>query len=256
MNNLPTRINIESDKRFGEVAFLVDRDDFIADVKKIRKKLGINKLLSRQEAEKLWNKQHPVPAGSKTIYPFWKNSAIEKELEIDKDVKKLLKKYKKSWDFYNVIKYSISCGCVEDIDYADRPRIQGEFLIYGGEENKPCYYALPLPRDKIELFKNINTDIKLDETEAAIIVNPETKIEDLAACFRLLKKDVEKNYPCWKTPDTISNIKRDRDWYWLKKKTGLGYGKAFNLIENRKGITHEAFIKAIQQYKKRLSMEI
>jgi len=99
----------------------------------------------------------------------------------------------------------------------------------------------------------MDSSIKLDVSEAAIIINPETAIEDVEKCFNLLKADIEKNYPHWKLPDTISNIKRDREWYWLKKQSGLGYGKTFNLIESKETITFEGFKKAVQQYGKRLT---
>src|SRR3990167_7170798 len=44
MNINPVEINIKDNRKFGEVAFLVDREDFIKDLIRARKELGIKGL--------------------------------------------------------------------------------------------------------------------------------------------------------------------------------------------------------------------
>ena len=67
------------------------------------------------------------------------------------------------------------------------------------------------------------------EPEMVIVITPETKVDEVTQLF---KKDIpdlvhefkERIQSKRKLPDTISNIKRDRDWYW-KHKAGLSYQK-------------------------------
>lgn len=253
----PIKIAVEDNNLFMKISFLLDRKDFLSDIYKARKELKINKLLSRTEADLAYKKRQETAKkqyGIKSKYTIEINFGFDAKLE--GKIWDLIKKYKKSFTFFNIIKNAILCNSIADEDFATRI-YKGKTSFSFGEQvkNRPCYFQLATPPEVKPLLKNpeVSSSIELDSAEAAIIITPETTIKDVISAYRMIKKRISNIYPNWYSPDTISNIKRDRKWYWLKI-AGWSYSKICkNEDENT---TRDSVIKAIKQYEKRLAVEI
>ena len=105
---------------------------------------------------------------------------------------------------------------------------------------------------------DITNFVDHDQPVMAIVISPETTLKEVVEVF---KKGVPhlrdeyvsallKNKPS--SLDVISNIKRDRKWYWMHKQ-GLSYKTIFN----KKGKTTlddiDGVIKAIKRYQRKLT---
>lgn len=231
MSMKPITIEIKDNWVFGEVAFLVDRDNFLKDVGKVRKELGIAKLMTLSEMINWLRKERKEL--DEGLLSRRQSYAIANELR---------KKHRRSPTFFHPIMSAIFCGVVTEDDFPSIPFCR---LIY----------PKMLPIDVYTLSGGF-------EPRIAIIISPETKLDEVIQVFRTevpkvvekYKKDVLKS----KRPplDTISNIRRDRGWYWLKKK-GLSYEDIRKrAVSGGEHISRDGVIKAIKQYRERLAMEL
>lgn len=220
MNTDPIDIRIADNWRYGEIAFLVDREDFLKDLALVRKKLGVKQL-------------RPY----KTTKYVEINDLINSRNFDDKlthTVEELRKKYKKTQAFHLVIKSAILTGVVTEKEYAS------------------AYSTIIFPEDDDFFLQS--------EPNIAIIISPDAKIEDITKVFNKEIPQTKKLYiqKILKSkrvlPDTISNVKRDRQWYWQKKNSS--YGKVHKEIIKSQSITRDGIIKAIKQYEARLSVEL
>jgi hypothetical protein len=234
LNIEPIKIKIADIYKYSQVAYLVDRDDFLKDIVKTRKLLKLKDLIPRKDFELIEEVQTDYVNNlfelkiSIDKSPEYKRRAniFKKKLEIENFLSLIFKKYKIADDLSNIVVYSILCNEVWDKDL----NIGASFF----------------PGDEIINY----SDQPLFSKHAGFIaVFPSTKIENVNQIFRDYKRSL-------KIPDIITNIKRDRKWYWLKK-AGWSYSKIFEKAKSEgEYITRDGVIKAIKQYEKRLTMEI
>jgi hypothetical protein len=228
MNIEPIKIDIEDSLKFGRVAFFVDRDDFLQDVSKARSELGLKKLISRQRAEDIFLNYRSRNGRMKIEFTRW-DKASKLELNILKSMNLIIdivnRYHNTNRAFAEVVKFSVICGVVKEGDIDARPYFINDWEF---EENNDFY--------------------QLNFGNGAIVVYPDSTDKEVLEVFHDFKKKMN-------IPDTISNIKRDREWYWLKKKGKSYYQIA---IKENKGNElralndKEAIRKAIKQYEKRL----
>jgi len=215
MNINPVEINIKDNRKFGEVAFLVDREDFIKDLIRARKELGI-KGLNTYGSDIGWSRS--------------KESIVNG----------LLKNYHKDLSFRSVLIDAVFYGKVEESKISDN-----------------AYCTIIYPHE-------VMSDLKrgIAYPELAIIFSPNTKLEEIKEVYKTqaskligeYNKNVLKSKR--KTPDTISNIKRDRKWYW-QHVNGSSYQKIWEATKVKdRPHDREGVIKAVMQYRKRLAMDI
>lgn len=217
----PIDIKIKDNWRYGEIAFLVDRDDFLEDIIEARKRLGLSTFIPHKEI----------------LEVEWTSLSLSQADKLSPIVEKLRKKYKKTHHFYLVIEAAILCGVVAD----------GDFMR--------TYCTIIFPGDDDFFFTS--------EPHLAIIFTPETKLKEIIASFKKEAAGGKKSYKEFvlktkrTTQDTISNIKRDRKWYWMKK-NGLSYSQIHKQAteKGKEAITRDGIIKAIKQYKERLGVEL
>jgi len=95
----------------------------------------------------------------------------------------------------------------------------------------------------------------------AIVISPETQLKEVVKVFReevsYLRMEYEAGYLKAKqlTPDQISNVRRDRRWYWMHEQD-MSYKVIFNK-EGRKTLDDiDGVIKAIKRYEKKLMSDI
>lgn len=265
----PIVIRIKDKKRFGDVAFLVDREDFIVDIMRLRKKWRLSDKLLRLTDKRNWS-TFPWKLPDKKTYKSYKKKLplIEKKIfdmnYMDKlgikeredllkeyeelvrcipsenfswDIRELRKKYKKPPNFDRIIAKSLLYGIVLDSDY-----ITVELKIVKPE------------LDYIPYFK---------EPELNLIFYPLAKLEEIQAKYKEgaqeLIKEYEKYYIGGKVldSDTVSNIYRDRKWYWIKKNRGIGTRKLHKLLmEKKEPITLKGIEKALNRYEKHLKIKL
>ena len=232
----PIDIKIRNNWKYGEIAFLVDREDFLKDSEKTRKKLGLKKLIPYKNLDRWLSNQYDQETkdyliesrkfSRGTVYSLPKG-------KIDLTIEKFLEKYRKPQTFFLPIRSAILSGIVTDEEYSST-----------------AYCDILYP------------EIPIQDPKIAIIINPETKLPEIEELFKTRVKKTIEEYSTYILKskrgffDTVSNIKRDRRWHWLKNK-GLSYSQIQQKAEKEgEPITRDGVIKAIKQYKERLTMEL
>lgn len=258
----PIKISIDNTRRFLDVALLLDRDDFLEDVISKRKELGLQKIIPRKILQATWDKVNNKATNDLLKGIHKKNKTFKHGLKayevriispFDKAAVDLATKYKKGREFFDAIKYAIVSGEVNEEDTKTIYK-KDEVVVYQ-HFNDNVYAVLPVP---IGLENDyIKSSLKLDESEIAIIINPTTTREDLNSFYDFFEKNYRKKTDgIWHLDDTYTNIKRDREWYWMKK-SGLSYGQIQKKYEKSGlAITRDGVIKAIQQYSRLLNRNL
>ncbi len=241
----PIIIKIKDKWEYSQVAYFVDRDDFLDDIAKARGSLGIRKLFTKKEIEKQFetaNLKLTRKEFNKYNTPQKKysnpNIRLVAPTKYDNITGKLLGKYRKSNNFHFVIKFALICGVVVDKDLG-----QQQPLIWvanpAKDESKKAIFHFP---------------------QIAIVVDPETNPKNLKKSFTDFIKRHKANDKIvgtqWILPDVVSNIERDRKWYWLKQKMSWTELYAFVNAANGQQINDQTIRTAVREYKKKLSVTL
>lgn len=238
-------IDVEDNWRYTQLALLVDRDDFLRDLYKIRQTLHLAKPISSDklfeyEVNEMKRRDFVKrrSAEVKVIAPYRSDCLRSESLVFD-----LVRKYKRSDSYFHAIYAAVITGKIQT-------------------ENLPTNTAsceLIFPEYYYHQVKLGNKDPQI-----AILLSPESSRNDVIEAYREGFQKVLEEYrhrmrAQYRNPlfvDTISNIKRDREWYWLNKQ-GMSYGQIANLTnKQRRVISTDGVIKAIKQYKKNLKIPI
>lgn len=258
----PIKIKIEDKKRFGDVAFLVDRNDFLNDLAEVRIKWDITELIPYEsihewqdralKANKEDNKKYQTawdlfqdkwqlkvgdPILPESREEWWKVHRILPFWDFYFDINSLREKYHKPNFFHWIITRVLVCGEVRDKDYSTV-----SIIPFGASFSSGAFTGLP------------------PSASALIQITKETTEDELLRVYRQFKKMPSQNTYEGSlfdgdafNPDTISNIHRDREWYW-QKKADLNYRQIWEQTPKRvRPATREAVIQAIKQYKLRLA---
>jgi len=272
----PVKIYIEDNKKYTDVALIVDRDDFLEQIDIVRRILGItlplpdNKQFFRRWLEL---KQAELPKGEKLeviknlLNRFYKSEDGAKILErIIAQRKKegsnialsnilflatthLLSNFKLSANYSKAIEKLIISNVIDDYDFSSVIGCIFSPFWFLPKANRtiPIDKRINLPiRDGIMFYFYPHTTRK--ELHNAIDKNYDKLVAEYNEWFG--KKDYNL--------DTISNIKRDRDWYWQKKQ-----GKTYLQIAEEDKVNKidpedfkETVRKAIKRYEKDLNSPI
>lgn len=269
----PIKISVEDNSKHTQIAFLVDREDFRNDVVECRKNLTLKlkplKIpLTSSDFETWFNllKQRGLSKDSllrdnklirqlsnKARILIQKNRKTEakrvvkdldivfrrwQEFDFKKDVNNLLRRYKVPSTSFIAIARAVMCSQIQDSDWSYCEAVLEPYDIKP-EETTPSRM--------------------MNEPNCLIKVTPYLATSELASVFEKIKMDVIKLYrasPCgYKiyAGDTVSNIKRDRIWYWQKTIEKLSYGQILKLaLKNGEKISRQGVIDAIQRYRKNL----
>jgi hypothetical protein len=157
-------------------------------------------------------------------------------ISIKPDIVRIRNKYKKLQNFDKIIAHAFLYGKITDKDY-----VTVKVTVISPQKRQSLIPNEDLPIPAIIYFPNV----KISEIESIVKFQRGVPLKAISRLSGITSK----------SPDSISNIERDRNWYWMKKKSGLGYGKLFNPIKDKENITFDGFKKAIQQYTRRLTME-
>lgn len=255
------KITIKNPRRYTQVAFFVDRDDFLKDIVTVRKRLKITTLpytfskLPYAEANNVVDYYHRGIASIYDVSECFKDICTKEHIwltDLSRPLatavafaESLLRKYNKGRLYLPVALSAILTGVIRDDDFSSTR------IVTIGKKDA----------------QRIMDEFEDDETIIAIQVNRESKpveVKDVFAAIQAYyfgeKKPntdlvglISDNASHDKLPDTISNIDRDRRWYW-QNKNGLSYKKIWmQSPRNERTYDESGVIKAINQYKDRLT---
>lgn len=254
MSIQPIDIQIEDNSKYCYVAYLVDREDFLKDIQDVRKQLSLKTMPYKFP-------RYPYDGTNRIIGKYYKGI-----LSIN-DVRVLLEEMCFKEKLMNIIQLDKTFGTA--VQYAES--LTGKYRsamhcfpvilssILTGKVNEFDFlttYCLELNDEDMPV---ISKDIERYGSKVTIVVNPETTNKELLDIFDYIKKHefrmkkIDKDTPSeYMLPDVISNIKRDRKWYWQNKQ-GESAFKIFKGLEKQGIIIEQKTIeKAITQYRKRL----
>lgn len=196
----PIRIDIKDDKKFTDVALLIDNPSFILDVLKFRKQVFG---LSQSPAWLIKTESRRTPQQGKE----YSMTTIKNSIRTGAESRRLRKKHHRPPSFDTVIHSAILENVVAEGDY------------------KLAYASVIDP-------KNFNP--KYENPSVVIVIHPGARVKDVISAFRsgapkfwegndyrTYGNFIEKTYD----PDTISTIKFARKLYWAHNYSGLGYKK-------------------------------
>lgn len=214
------KIKAKDSSKYAQIAYLVDRQDFIADVFFIRKKLNIVPTLHQLIEKEEIKIRKAIIRQSVAASVFRVNTRSNvKEKSVDEyfhEFTNLLSRYHRPTYFYNVVKFAILSGEVWEKDLRDTVMPSGGTLH--GYNMWPSDSAVSMT---------------LNPWEVAIVIYPETKQTEVIELFKMIQETRGSN-PSWKPFDTkVNNIKRNRRWYWLNKQ-GVGYQTLAKMEEKKK----------------------
>jgi len=243
-------IEIEDNWRYCLVAWLMDRDDFLADLYNARKELGIDDELIKYTTAQEWLKAEFAKQREKTPIKKAYDQAMGKNRYVFPKTKsaeltaKLLTKYHKPSLYFDAVRHAIITGVVTDKEFARTAFCQ----------------ILPPDYQISDTEHDITNFVDHDQPVMAIVISPETTLKEVMEVFKeevpyLRDEYVSahlKNKPS--SLDVISNIKRDRKWYWMHKQ-GLSYKIIFNKeVIRERTYRVDGIIKAIKRYQRKLTV--
>lgn len=242
MNISRIRIRHKDKNKYGLIAYLVDKDEFLKDISDIRESLGLLALpysFPRSKDEEFNKTVGYFDQGKFTIYEVWiwiVDYCAQKGMypaSLDSTLSSaagyaegLTKKYGKSNSFIPVILSSILTGVVSwrELSSTHIHELNQETL-----------------RQMLDNFDD-------SENRFVIEITPESSPEEVKQSLLFVNKFYLKD----KLPDTISNIRRDRKWYWQHKE-GMSYRRVWqNASAKGEHISMQGVIEAIKQYRLRL----
>jgi hypothetical protein len=249
---LKININCKNTLAYQDIAYLVDKPEFLSLLTELRAKYQIKKLIPLNDFEnwylkklkedlRIYGTEKKMLSEAKRLYGDKNKKPTDKELfdswpyhqKFDWETKLLTRKFNRPSYFNLIIKQAIVCGEVDDASW------------------QPTY-ATVLPQE-LPLDGN-------DLPEVVIVISPMSRLTDVEKVFKEEVPNIFKNekwkfkYQITVKKDTTVNIIRDRNWYWLSlegKEPRYIYN---NDIDNPKSnnIYLEAVTKAITRYKEKL----
>lgn len=223
---LDLKINLGSLRKptdITKVAFLVDREDFLNDIKHYRDELGIQKLIPREEVQ-VWSY---LDALVRKDIDITHEEKIKRNKKVKAIVEKLMKKYmRETPEYWQLIFAALLSGEVIKSDIA--------YKVY------PVYTS---------------TEITIKGSQTLLAIFPNTTQDDLIDAFksdevRFLLKQQEQQ-----TSQSVdakwNEIKTIRKWYWWNI-DGMSYS---DISEKETGDRMEIEKKVgnyIRRYKRKL----
>lgn len=227
--NLPIKIKIDDVRRFTDVAFLVDRDDFLKDIQELRNKKGLKKEMP-YDPNKYWGldsiwgiTREQLFKHNDAVAPFEDILQNPNETQDLSYIQKrdLFKKYKKAQRILPGNAFEQDVQAIRN-KYHKPPnfdRIIAHAVLYG-EIREEDYVTAEIDIDYPEV------DIVDYDREPQVVIKiyPNISSKDIQDIFQGQVEDVLRRYqeeilggqiPNY---DTKNNVKRDREWYWMWKK--------------------------------------
>jgi len=256
-------IQVKDNRKYALIAFLVDREDFLNDIADVRKQIKLSKLpyvfpkYVYEEANKFVDYYEKGQITFNDISNLLQDVCTKKGLlnlyALDKTLgaalifaKSLTKKYDKNKLYTPFIFTAILTGQVKEEDFFSTQMLTlnrktlDERLRTLDKDEEIVIISVNRESTKGEVLRT------LDFIQKYYFKTKRIKSEDR------LRNKIYENIPDTKVPDTANNIKRDRDWYWLKKE-GWSYRDIKNNYKEKKyPIVPRGIELAIKRYSENL----
>jgi hypothetical protein len=281
-DQLPIEVLITDSRRYAHVVFLLDRDDFLKDMNKLRKKWKIKKLLDKKdyefwdnfpgfvyieknnislprfknkEHENLYQKNKKIVDSGNLEKLMWNLTDLENLGTIKRDELTILYKYEVISSLFELFRFEVA-ELRKKYKYPPNfDQIIGCAVLFGtvtDDDYSLCEVVMNYP--DVEYLPYF------EEPKMQINFYPLTKPEEIMKAFEQAKDSLinryEKQFIGGKhiDHDTAPNIKQSRDWYWRKKLNSFSWAKLHQDIvsKNEVFITVEGSRKAVEKYKQKL----
>lgn len=207
-----------------------NRDQILRSNKEAKLKSVMAKILINQ---KKYKEAKKIVKGLETLFRDNDN------LDFKGDMEKILLDYQVPSTCFKAIARAVVCNVIEDLDWT--------------------YYNLTLEPAGLKSERIIPSRIT-SEPRFEIIITPYISKKDWDSIYdqniNIIKNEYKNSQYGYKeyAKDTVSNIKRDRAWYWDKEKQGLSYEEIRKkaLLDNNEHISRQGVIDAIKRYRKNL----
>lgn len=244
---LKITINCMETRIYQDIAYLVDKPEFLSLLPKLREKYNIKELIPLDKFNDWWlgkikedlriyGTEGKMLSEAKRLYRDKNKKPTDIELfsslpyhqRFDWETKLLTRTFNRSSYFHLVIKHVIVCGEVNDDSW------------------QPTYADVIPPELPV---------LDSDLPEVVIVVSPMSRITDVERVFKEEVPNIFKNekwkfkYQTTVKKDSTTNIVRDRNWYWLSLEGKEPSDIYDSSLEN---INLEAVHKAITRYIEKL----
>jgi len=244
-------ITISDNRRYTQVALLVDRDDFLLDLEEIRADLKITSfpyILStylHPEANNIACAYRDNLMTISGVYTGLGDICFDYHLalgEMDQKIamaglfaERIVKKFRLDRAFILVVISAILNNKISDYDLLST-------------------YSLTLDKTSAgKIAQDLEEGVVPDGNIQTIVVNRESTDEDVKRVYKYIKEKIfAKDNKLIKFYDPRGNIRRDREWYWLNK-LGMGYKKIWELKMPGNTDSWKGVDMAIKRYKAMLS---
>lgn len=247
-------IQIESNRRFTEIASLVDKPGFLEEIESVRNWLKI-------EPGKYEPKIYGIRRLDELTQCYREGELTVSELcfavqDYCLDNSLLFPKVDR------VFSLSLENAGLLAVKYGKnrlyiQPIVSAIFTNAVGENDYKTTQLLHMNSSDLrqladELDSGYSDGIQgKEEKLLAIRVDPETSMDDLADTFKYINK-YKSDYFTSTHSDTLSEVKRDRDWYW-KEKLGKKSAQIFRDLDDSDTTSDYTIVsKGIAKYKKLL----
>lgn len=218
------KIDIQSlnKKLATDIAMLVDKPEFLQEIKRLREKWNINKLYTVSNLD-----------------GFLTSKDVEdKHNEFLEDIDTLLKRFNRERNFRNVVQYALITGIVPDGVY----RSCYFDVVPIGEVDNPDkssgyqYVIVMSPRTELQEVKDVYKEFK-EHIENKIDFHSVSEINsDIPENIELIEQFHKGNV--YSSADiskykTLKEIERTREWYWI------AYSDKFNDKSNKRKSSEE-----------------
>lgn len=242
--NIPIKIKIDDERRFTDVAFLVDRDEFLRDLQELREKKGLKRDMPYDSnkhwaLDSIWGvTRDQLFKHNDAVAPFEDILQNTNEMQVLSHEQKedLLKKYREAQRTLPGNAFEQDIQAIRD-KYHKPPnfdRIIAHAVLYGEIRNEDYVTAeIDIDYPEVDI-------VDYDREPLPIIkIYPNVSIKDIQVLFQnhvgeVLRKYQEEvlggkisNY------DTKNNIKRDREWYWMWKEEKVKGRGLYNRIADQ-----------------------
>lgn len=247
----PIEILLTRNEDFLKIARIVDRDEILAEILDLRRNLNLKKYLTDIELvdvligviygdEKSRSNHLNKINKLKVKMKLKEAQKIAPYFSYFQAVNYLIDKYKLGFSYYELLFQVLLCNKVFGYVYSE------QFWM-------PINWTPPSWETSFkDMMKSFLAEVNnKTNPKAAIVIDADTKQLDLIQMF----KEIKKVFP--KQPkDIITNIKRDRNWYWLHK-NNWSYSR-IQQEEQKSGkiYSRDAVIKAINRYKHLINTDI
>ncbi len=256
----PFEIELDDDRLFTQVAYLLDGTGIITEIYEIRDRFKIKEPFKYDDF-KSWN-DHILELSGFDLKEYWKMEKIEP----NKDGSSSKWKIKSKWLQANEKTFftwaNLKDQYDEAVSHARRiygyPKLFNQVVSEAVLFNKVGYYKSAIARLTYEPeYAPVVPDLHKEDTVLSIMVSPYSTMKDIQEAFEDCKSGELKEIYERKNPseaklstDTKSSIQQHRKWYWMNhpfNPNKIGYKKiAKNSNQNLE--TVKSGVKSYKQF--------